>query len=52
MPDLLEDVDLLHHFLLRVHILHVTLVDGLDSNLPASQLVNSECNLTKGTFSN
>ena len=52
MTDLFQDVDLLHDFLFRVDVLHVTFVDGFNGNLATSQLVNCKCNLTKCAFAN
>ena len=52
MANLLEDIDFLHHLLLRVDILHVAFIDGLDGNLSASQLVNSEGHLPECSLSN
>ena len=51
MPNLLEYVDFLHDFLLRVSVLHVALVDGLDGDLPTSELVYAKSHLTEGTLS-
>lgn len=52
MANLFQDVDLLHDFLFRVDILHVTFVDGFNGNLATSQLVNGKCYLPKCAFAN
>ena len=50
VPDLLEDVDLLHDLLLGVSVLHVGLVDRLDSDLSTSELVDTEGDLPESTL--
>ena len=52
VTDFLQNVDLLHDLLLRVRVLHVAFVDGLDGNLPPCELVYSERHLAEGTFTN
>ena len=52
MANLLKDVDFLHHLLPRVNILHVAFIDGLDGNLSACKLVNSEGHLPECSLSN
>lgn len=42
MLDLLQQVDLLKHLTLGKFVLHVTLLDGLDGHLLASQLVDAQ----------
>ena len=50
VADLLQNVDLLHHFLLGKLVLHMLLVDGFDSHVAPSKLVDAKSYLAKGTF--
>ena len=50
MFDLLEQVDFLEDLALREVVLHVVLLDGLDGDLLARQLVDAERDLSEGTL--
>jgi len=51
VPNLLENVDLLHDLLLTVRVLHEGLVYRLDSDVSPRQLVDAKHDLTKCSFS-
>ena len=52
MVNLLENVNLLEHFLSAEGITHVLLVEALDGDLLPSQLVNAQCHFPKSSFAN
>ena len=52
VPNFTQNVNFLHDFLPTVGVLHVLLVNGFDSHIPACQLVDTKSHFTKGAFSN
>ena len=50
VSDLFENIDLLHHLLLRVCVLHVAFIDRFDRHLATGEFVNAKGNLAESTL--
>ena len=51
VSDLFENIDLLHHLLLRVCVLHIAFIDRFDRHLATSEFVNAKGYLAESTLS-